>query len=326
MESSQFLKRIKIINLDRSKSRWKNISKNLDQNGLEGKYERFSGIDGRELNRKDIQKVTSIKARTLTANKAVVGCALSHSTVWRNFIKEVESNYQLEKERQEQWMLVFEDDARIDSMFISKILELEKDYQEQSKHYKIQIISLYCFGSCIEGNYKFGDWPYVGIGFTGRNRKRISEKISSAGYGLSCLAYLINYQGAKELITELNMTGITGHIDIYWNHYQNIYVGTDQYVSNAGTLDTTIHGGAYPILPGNIIRLCSASEHIILINSLFEMTPFHIFMTYSINNYIIIYLAILLVTYFYKKHWFEVAKLIMGIELLVFFLIRTIKN
>jgi len=135
---------IVVINMDKSVERLDKIKKNLDDLDLE--FERFSAINGRQLQNTEIEKSTSLLCRNLLCSKAVVGCALSHITVWKNFLK-----------ADAEIMCVIEDDCELTQDFKTFLNDI---YAIQSKT-EFDILSLYCNGICnigqpIQvGNYKF---------------------------------------------------------------------------------------------------------------------------------------------------------------------------
>ena len=157
-----------VINMDKSVGRLEKIKRNLNKLGL--KFERFSAINGRELENSKIEKSASLVCRNLLCSKAVIGCALSHTEVWKNFLK---SDADI--------MCVIEDDCELTQDFKGFLNDI---YTIQSKT-GFDILSLYCQGLCnigktIEvGNYKF---------------------IKNPAFPLSTLCYFITRSGAEKAL------------------------------------------------------------------------------------------------------------------------------
>ena len=95
---------IVVINMDKSIERLDKIKKNL--NYLDLKFTRFSAINGKELNTSELEKSTSDACRNLLCSKSVIGCAMSHVLVWKNFLK---SDSEI--------MCVMEDDCHLSDNF-----------------------------------------------------------------------------------------------------------------------------------------------------------------------------------------------------------------
>ena len=135
---------IVVINMDKSIDRLGDIKKNLDC--LDLNFTRFSAINGKELETSEIDKSVSTICKNLLCSKSVVGCALSHITVWKNFLK-----------GDEEIICVMEDDCQLTDDFKGFLNDI---YNIQSKT-GFDILSMYCQGICnigtnIEvGNYKF---------------------------------------------------------------------------------------------------------------------------------------------------------------------------
>lgn len=76
---------IVVVNMDKSTDRLEKISNNMRSIGLD--FTRFRGINGKELSEEEVEAVTDFTCRNLLCSRSVIGCALSHITIWKNFIK-----------------------------------------------------------------------------------------------------------------------------------------------------------------------------------------------------------------------------------------------
>lgn len=105
------------ITLERRNDRWKRFQ---DQSGIDGlDLKRFLGVDGKTIDLKNDQRVTTLTKRNIITKSrrsheeldsiGGVGCALSHIAVWQWL---ADSNHDM--------VLVFEDDAVVPPNFISR--------------------------------------------------------------------------------------------------------------------------------------------------------------------------------------------------------------
>lgn len=158
--------KVVVINMEKSKDRWNRISGELKGFGLD--YERFPAIEGKKLSDEEIAQKTTFIARTFLCTHASVGCALSHVSVWKNFI-----------DSGEEFICIVEDDAT----FNEKFPQLLKDIPEIFKDTDFDILQLY--GELITN----GDVKYVNNYY----------KIVKPKFGLSFCCYILNRKGAIKL-------------------------------------------------------------------------------------------------------------------------------
>lgn len=307
-QDSEFLKRIYVINLDRKPERWKQIQKSLNKEGFQGKYHRFQGVDGKKLSSENIQENTSLQCRTLMCNRGMIGGGLSHSNLWKEFIDDVEKNYNNQEQRNKQWLLVFEDDAELIPNYKEKMVKLEKEvnYLIQEENHQIELINLNCLGDCypekrgIRNNNLHNLVPTLPLYARGKTSKKISENLAESGFAVSFQNYLISYQGAKRLVAFVEKEKIHHHIDTMAN---KITVHSTKYpmVKHIGIQDSSIQTFSYPYLPYLIIKW-SQIPFLQYLNWMFSVMAFSLMMTYNINHYIYLYLVIGLILYFFGKN------------------------
>ena len=72
-----------IINMEKSTDRLEKITENMNDIGL--KFTRFNAINGNQLTDQEVNDNTTFMCRNLLCSRSVIGCALSHITVWKNF-------------------------------------------------------------------------------------------------------------------------------------------------------------------------------------------------------------------------------------------------
>lgn len=173
---------IYVINLDKSVDRMKKIDDQMSALNLQ--YIRFSAIYGKELSDSEIDKYTTTTCRHLLCNHSMIGCALSHVSVWKKII-----------ESGADFALVLEDDANL-----GKDLPhfLSSGVQEIYSKTRFNMLSLFSVFSPNIGNYEtIGDGTYT-------VRKGI--------FPLSTVTYVITRQGAEKLL-ELLGERVKYHID-----------------------------------------------------------------------------------------------------------------
>lgn len=153
-----------IINLDRSPERYEYITKQLNRIGITS-YERFRAIDGAKMTKEELKE---LNLSDLIQKKAELGCAASHLKIWKKIVEE-----------KRDWTLILEDDVEFHPDFIN----LFNRYWE---HVPKDATIIY------PGYWIFEDFLYT-------SDDLIQET------GVVCLhAYMINYEGAKYFLDNIN--------------------------------------------------------------------------------------------------------------------------
>jgi len=113
MKNNQQIK-VFIINLERSKDRWLEISDHLDKYDI--KYERIEAVEGKNIynlsDHFDLEKFKLFNNHDLVAGEA--GCALSHISIWNKIVSENLNH-----------AVVLEDDVVVTKKFITFINEFK---------------------------------------------------------------------------------------------------------------------------------------------------------------------------------------------------------
>lgn len=177
------LDNIHVINMNSSTNRLQMIKSNLDAHGVE--FKRFSAIEGKKISDADMNANTTFLCRTLFCSKAMVGCGLSHITLWKKLLLDkTTDNY-----------LIMEDDCIINNDFVKYVSKMENVMVEKN----IDILSFHCFNSLNCAMY---------------NQIEIIDnkyKIGNSIYPLSFTCYAISKIGAMKLLS--NFKKINYHID-----------------------------------------------------------------------------------------------------------------
>ena len=94
-----------IINMDKSKDRWKFVSSQVEQ--LNIPFERVSAVNGKAITKKDWKEIVDEKSFKdffkMLPEPGTIGCSLSHEKVWRQFLAS-----------DNEFAVVFEDDVKFD--------------------------------------------------------------------------------------------------------------------------------------------------------------------------------------------------------------------
>ena len=168
--------KVVVLNLDKSVDRMEKIGSQL--NRLNISYERFSAIDGKSLT--DIDEEAHWICGNLLCNYGMVGCALSHIQIWKDFLKS-----------KDDFICVMEDDIKISAEFPEFLKNINKIYSEIG----FDMISLYCSGVCSGEQISVGEYSFVRPKFP-----------------LGAVCYVLSRTGAEKIITKLD-NKIMYHID-----------------------------------------------------------------------------------------------------------------
>lgn len=203
-----------VINLDRRKDRWDDISKKLQDINII----RYSAIDGSRLkNSEQLQRI--FDNNDYNMKRGMVGCALSHIKL---YIELYNSNDKL--------YCILEDDITLTPKFKEKLLHL---YSKLPENWDI------CYLGCHL-------WKqYRNEEFLNREKFPIPEKwnkLKSFTYSIGGTSgYLISKSGAKKLLDCINLSGMTNCIDTIQQlqcDVMNIYYSKPHIIfSDCWTLD-----------------------------------------------------------------------------------------
>ena len=186
------------INLKQRGDRWKRFSEQPELKELmkHHSFERFEGISGATI---DIQGDSRISLRTKRNIKehirrdheeldsaGGVGCYLSHTTVWKQFL-----------ERPEPYAIIFEDDA----IFCE---DFEKKLEETVQNKPIDTDILF-FGGRFDADFKMEEGTYLPISENIVAHKSIRwEQRNHRNHDRTYIGYIISNKLANSLIQHFN--------------------------------------------------------------------------------------------------------------------------
>ena len=257
---TDLLKNVYVINLERSRDRLNNIDSNLKKYNIN--YKRFNAIDGKNLSLDIINNNTTLLCRYFLCNRSLIGCALSHITLWEEISKQ-----------EDKWHLILEDDIEFSNNTIKFLKKLEESSIINEDNI---IISLSCIGPlCTELSYNS------------------SSEIIQPIFPLGTPAYLITKNSAKKLYEYFINNKINYHIDfqIAWNH-NNLgikYLTIEPAVVNLSDNNSTIGPQSMYIL-ANILNYLGFNRLVWHLS----VPLITINLSFSINGFIILWFLLLL--------------------------------
>ena len=237
-----------VINLKHRKDRWQQINKNFEGTGLT--LTKWDAISGKDLPDNYIKKVTTDFCYHL-CSPGLIGCWLSHYTLWNHLVKQNEKN-----------VLILEDDAFPTAHFNQRVDQILNDIPSN-----YDFVYFGCTGSCNpQINQLFHFW-------TGNSNQEIYIGNLKLGqliypiYPLATHAYLISNKGAKKLLNNKNMGKIFNHIDytlatyIYQKTHKNdlntfIMMAVNPPLINQGfAIDSEIAPPLHPIFSAPLSKM-----------------------------------------------------------------------
>lgn len=191
-----------VLNLDRSKTRWKNTMEQMDQAGL--KVNRLPAVDGRAVSKEILYNETTAIARLLQP-RGVLGCYMSHRKFW-----------QLVVDRKYESAIVFEDDIVLVDDFKKKLLENMRSIEGE----EFDVLLLGAIGRVHpEGKDNFGTLFFSSYMGGSRPFIKITDHFYQPQKPAGTHAYLVTYSGAQKLLTLCPKA--TFHVDLdAWRHRQ----------------------------------------------------------------------------------------------------------
>lgn len=193
-----------VLNLDRSTERWAEAQVEMKKAGLDDIAVRLPAVDGRELSRADLLKV-STKIATFLQPRGVIGCYLSHRKFW-----------QLVVDNQYESAIVFEDDVQLVPNFKEILTNNLIDVVEKNTTFDVLLLG--AIGRVHPQGHD-GLGVRVFSMYIGGNRplKQISNTIIQPARPAGTHAYIVSYEGAKKLLSLCDKA--TFHVDLdAWRH------------------------------------------------------------------------------------------------------------
>jgi GR25 family glycosyltransferase involved in LPS biosynthesis len=223
------IQEIYVINLKKCTNRMKKFDDNMKYLNL--KYKRWDAVNGSTLKKTDAN--TTFLCRNFMCTNGVIGCYLSHITLWRHILAGAA--------RSNKWFMIFEDDARFTPKAINNLKNVFQDIQNwQSDKLYPDMINLACVIS-EKAVYR-----------------KITEHIFQPFVVNGMTAYIVSIPGIKKLLSILDKP-VIWHIDnlltVKQLYNKKIgYYSTHNYIVNTDELQSTISGNSFPRIEVDILN------------------------------------------------------------------------
>lgn len=178
--------KIYVINLAKDRQRYQTISAHLKQMNLP--FDRVEATYGRHLSDTHIQAHTTAACRQVLCNRGVVGCALSHLGIWKQFAQGAR-RFSDDKD----FVVIFEDDVEVTPEFVDYFRHLPEIYE----YLQFDLLSFYSISSWL----------------TFRDPIRYQQfTFYEPFFPLTTAAYAVSLKGAHKLLAHMDRQ-IAYHVD-----------------------------------------------------------------------------------------------------------------
>ncbi|MEB3201788.1 MAG: glycosyltransferase family 25 protein [Synechococcus sp.] len=274
-----------VINLDHCTKRMASIKRDLQQHGIP--FKRWSAVNGKRM----VHKASAL-CRTFLCSPGMIGCYLSHYTLWQH----IDMEYTCKKNNPAKtWFLIFEDDTRLSAHFEDTMFKLKQDLQQwQHVHAPYpELIHLGC--------------PFCAFG-----HPPITNVLSRGGVMTYTMGYMVSLTGIKKLLMHMPKQPVY-HVDVAMSlhavKHMAYYVSKpcvytfDNYVS-------TVSSNSSPILLKLLLNalLRAFNKENSLVSVSWNVTLFHVGHT-QINGLIFVYM-ILIGFLARHRHWYFILALV----------------
>jgi len=183
---------IKVINLDRRTDRFERFEAHVrarTSERLQARITRHSAIDGQRLtHNEDINHL--FRGNDFNYRRAVIGCALSHLTLWQQLAAEGTGH-----------CLIFEDDAQLCNGFEGQLIELCGLLDANHPHFDVVFLG---YTSRYRLAYPATDSRSPGLSV---------ERLNTADYVGGTFAYILSAAAARALVSVAATQGMQNAID-----------------------------------------------------------------------------------------------------------------
>jgi glycosyl transferase family 25 len=276
--------KIVVINLKKSKKRLEKIITNLTD--LDISFQRFDAVYGKTMSKEEIEKNTTFIGRNFLCNYGMIGCALSHITIWKEF-----------KKSREKFILICEDDVEYKKNFPKFLENIDKIYND------LQFDFLTLNNS-------------IGIYNSFSKTKKINNyEFSKPIFPLTMASYILSRKGVYKLLNLIPK--ITYHID-FEIAFKKIFNDLEYYsLKNPSVLNIPYTTDSNIISENNgffnyFLELLNLKK----LNWLLSNTAITLFLKRSISVYCCILIFIIIFSILKKKY------LLLVFVLIEFFLIN----
>lgn len=181
-----------VINLDRRADRWNSFQATMSSAagaGFAERCRRFEAIDGRELHQtSEIRRL--FRGNDFALRRGIVGCALSHISIWRSIAARGDDVLEL----------VLEDDVRPSDRFDRRLAALLGELRDAHPTFDLVFLGYFANGSA----------PGAAAPDGPRSRPMRWQRYLGGAF-----AYLLSGRGAKRLVDLVERDGVQNGIDTF---------------------------------------------------------------------------------------------------------------
>ena len=210
-EPLPFVTTVDVINLERRPDRWRTTLERAEEAGFQTRlFRRFRAVDGQRLDpsEPDIARIFSLETWRYGQAKSnphqdhgyrtnVLGCALSHISLWRRIAEENEDPYSIH--------LILEDDVVFDPLFLTKWNDLSRDLVQDLSWDLVHLGTLDDRDLYQDERVIYDDRLAPYRRFSGVPRT----------FGAGAFAYLLRSRTARKLVNLVDSRGVQQAID-WW--------------------------------------------------------------------------------------------------------------
>ena len=209
--------------------------------------------------------------------KHIYAKSKSHYNLWKHILEEIESkadNKDLEKDIDDKWFLILEDDVELPDNFFDYLSNLEEFLSKVDKEHldKLDLINLAPFGNFTNNKTSINDFilktmlSMLCLAFSKQQHKNTNLyttelnnetwNLNRCGFPLGTHSYLVNTRQLKQLKNHFDKVKIYYHLDIQLN-LDNFKIGcvSPFMIKRGGFKDSKAPTLTTPSLPVKILTM-----------------------------------------------------------------------
>lgn len=277
-----------VVNLKRCKNRLATFDTNMKKLNIQ--YIRWDAIEGKEHRHKK-----NFVCRNFTCNNGIIGCYMSHVTLWKHILETSKKD----------WHLVMEDDTVLTKKALENMDAIFDDINKWNYHQPYpEMINIACNVLC--------------------KSKKITEHLYIPGSVNGTAAYLISNEGIRKALELIDKDIIT-HIDL--TLYINImrtnylhYYATDNFIENNDGFESSVSTTTFPVIETSMLNWLL--YRISKTNSTYAVFNAFIFGNSKVGFNILILWSIAFISVVLQKRYYLVALMYVILQILAWLVIK----
>jgi GR25 family glycosyltransferase involved in LPS biosynthesis len=282
-----------VINLAKCKKRLQAFDDHMK--AINMRYTRWEAVYGNDLSDIVLNNKTTPLCKSFVCTKGIIGCALSHQTLWQHIQKKYAP-----RRGDNMWFLIFEDDAYTEPGFVENIGRVFRDLDSSNpvwQHTRYpEFIHLDCSVLCKE--------------------KKVTSNLFQGHIITGTTAYMLSYNGIERLLTYMNGR-VKFHIDVVLTLNQLLkghlsYYTTHNYITHNDGNTSTLSVNTYPQMPVFILDSVISQYRPIYNSIVFRIGAF------TFNAWIFVYTTCIIALLITGKHiWMILVLLLLEVILIL---------